>query len=329
MHGEVSQQEDKAMCRYATILLSSLVIAITISGCYTQFGATQEETYVEEPEYEAYDDSIAYAEEGYEEAREQFYFEYYYPTISVGFGIGYPYYYGWPYYYYDPYWWGPGCWFPSYWYPSCAFYGYPFYPVYPGYSYSSYPIYSPGVAAVHTTTRNFGNTRTTGGNRGGGGGTRGGRSTGTVVPVDRPTTSRTAAVDGARPRGSQPKLATRDDQDVRRVVSSTRSRAGGRVVESTKVRVKQPRKIESRKPIRLKVRKSGTSSKSPRVRTKASSPGSRRTYKPSTSRSSNPRPSYGGSRGSVRSRPSGSSRPRSAPRSAPRSSGSSRGGSRR
>jgi hypothetical protein len=318
------------MGRYATILLSPLVIALTVSGCYTQFGATQEETYAEEPEYEAYDDSTAYVEEGYEEARERFYFDYYYPTVSVGFGIGYPYYYGWSDYYYDPYWWGPGCWFPSYWYPSCAFYGYPFYrgyhyPVYPGYGYPSHPIYSPGIAAVHTRTRNFGNTRTTGGTRGGGGGTRGSRSTGTVVPVDRPTTSRAAAVDGARTRGARPELAARDEQDVRRVVSSTRSGARRKVVPPTKVRVKQPRKIESRKPIRLKVRKSGTSSKSPHVKTKAGSSGSRRTYKPSTSRSSNPRPSYGGSRGSVRSRPSGSSRPRSAPRS----SGSSRGRSRR
>jgi len=371
------------MGRNGTLLVGPLVVAIAVSGCYTQFGVTREETYAELPEYEVYEvyeDSDAYAEEyteeGYQEARERFYFHYYYPSFSVGFGVGGPWYGGWPYAYYDPYWWGPSYFTSYFWYPWCWYPSYYYYPVSYGYygypyvwHYPYYPVYSPGVADVHTRTRGFGNTRTAGGIRGFGDTPRDGhRDPGTVLAggAYRSPREEPAVVDGASQQsggrgGLNRQPVTRD----RKAGLDREATAPGRV-EATSIRTDgsgKPVRVKIRKsgtpsgpspvdaksgssggrrtyrpsgqstdspaPIRVKIRKSGTPSGSSRVATKSGSSGSRQTYKPSPSRSSRPPTSYGGSRGSVRSGPSGASQPRSAPRSAPPSSGGSRGRSRR
>ncbi len=363
------------MGRYGTMLVGPIVFAIAVSGCYTQFGATREETYAEEPEYELYEDSAAYAEEyaeeGYEEARERFYFDYYYPTFSVGFSVGGPWFGGWHYAYYDPYWWGPSwfyssfwspwCWYPAYYYPvSCGYYGYPY-----AWHYSSYPAHSPGVADIHTRTRGFGNTRTTGGNRDFGGTSRDGRRDPNIVLAGgayRSPRATPAAVD--RPSGGGG--SGRTDQDRQPVAGDRRIGLDREVTAPGRSRPATLRKFGSTEPVRLKIRKSGTASGSSRVKSrsgnsgssrtyrpgarvdrtkdpirakirrstpsgssrvknKSGNSGSKRTYKPSSSRSSKPRTSYGGSRGSARSRPSGGSRSGSAPRS----SGGSRRSSRR
>jgi hypothetical protein len=326
------------MGRYGTMLVGPIVFAVTVSGCYTQFGATREETYAEEPEYELYEDAAAYAEEyteeGYEEARERFYFDYYYPTFSGGFSIGGPWYGGRHYTYYDPYWWGPGWFYSAFWSPWCWYPAYYYYPVSYGYygypyawHYSSYPVHSPGAADVHTRTRGFGNTRTAGGNRDVGGTSRDGRRDPNIVLAGGAYRS-PKANPGAVDRPSRQSTG-RTGQNRQPVAGDRNAGLDREVTAPGRLRSASLKKFGSVEPVRVKIRKSRTPSGSSRVKSKSENSGSRRTYKPSSPQSSKPGVSYGGSRGSVRSSPSGASRSGSAPRSAPRSSGGSRGRSRR
>jgi hypothetical protein len=361
------------MGRIGTKLVGPIVLAMAVSGCYTQFGATREETYAEEPEYEMYEDSAAYAEEyteeEYQEARERFYFDYYYPSFSIGVGFGGPWYGGWSYAYYDPYWWGPGWFYSPFWYPWCWYPAHYYYPVYydyyaPVYAWRSpsHPVYGPGIGDVQTRTRGFGNTRTGGGGRDFGGTSRDGRRDPNIVlagGVDRYPRTDHSAVDRS-PRQNPGRSGYKRDSgpgDVKkpgRLQTASLRKDGPKDPVPVTIRKKSrtpsgssrvkpnSSKYDSRRtyrpservrrandPVRVKLQKSRTPSGSSRVKGKSGGPSKRQTYKPPSSRSSKPRASYGGSRGSVRSRPSGSSQPRSAPRSAPRSSGGSRGRSRR
>jgi hypothetical protein len=279
------------MGRYGTMLVGPIVFAMAASGCYTQFGATREETYAEEPEYEVYDDSAAYAEEyteeGYQEARERFYFHYYYPTFSVGFSIGDPWYGGWSYTYYDPYWWGPGWAYSPFWYPWCWYPAHYYYPVYydyyaPIYAWRSpsHPVYGPGGADVDTRVRGFGNTRTSGGGRGFGGTFRDRRRDPNIVLAGGADSYR--RTDDAALAGPSEGNAGRSGY---RRAPATRSTKAGldremKTPDGRKTALR--RKDKSKDPIRVKIRKSSrTPSGSSRVKAKSDNSGSRRTYRPS------------------------------------------------
>ena len=161
------------------------LIAFLSSGCYTQFGSTRDEGVVRyeggQDEY-ANDDSAATPQE-YDNARERFYDDFYYPGYGFGGGFydqwawhypGYGYGSGW----YDPYWGWCGTSYPYYsgWWSSPIF----------GYRSSLY--YGPGhrggsgymtnSGSAYGSSRAFGSTRSSGGVRGGSGYTPRGTSSG-------------------------------------------------------------------------------------------------------------------------------------------------------
>jgi hypothetical protein len=162
------------------------LIAFLSSGCYTQFGSTQDEAVVryedQEDEY-AYDDSVATTED-YDNARDRFYDENYYPGYGYGIGFydpwgwdyrhGYGYgSYGYGYSWYDPYWGWCGTSYPYYtgWWSR------------PGYGYGgSYygPVHRGGsgymakTGSAYGSTRSFGSTRSSGSGRAESGYTPGG-----------------------------------------------------------------------------------------------------------------------------------------------------------
>ena len=143
----------------------TVVISLLLSGCYTQLATVHDEEYTNQDqpqEQDQYTDTTgadagggyAYNDDYY--ARNQMYFDYYYPS-SFYFGSAFynPWYWSNNYVYYDPFNYGyypvynPGWWYP---YSGYGFYG--------GHAYGS-GRYATGV------TRNFGNTRGVGLTRGG------------------------------------------------------------------------------------------------------------------------------------------------------------------
>jgi hypothetical protein len=186
----------------------ALATILMLGGCYTQFGAVgEEDLFAEFPEDEvivaqeapAADDTSQVSENDYAAARDQFYYDYYYPPVSVGIGFGYPSYWYGPYwdpwygYYGSPYYWG----YASYWYSGGGWYptwccGY--YPVDP---YPPYPV----APVAYATSRTAGTTR--GGGTRTGGVTRGGRLPSTASPAVR--------LDGARSLGSRGQVTARSD----------------------------------------------------------------------------------------------------------------------
>ena len=163
-----------------------MTLAVFATGCYTQVAAEREDRY-DNPEYgytdsqPGYDSTVAdsdrYAEEPYETVRHRAYFDYYYPSFSVGLGWYSPWYWGFGY---DPFFYSSYYpWYYSSWgYPVVS--PYPWY-VYPGYRDPGY--YGPYYSHRYGTTRTFGRTRTAGVNRGGAADFRGGRASSLTNPA--------------------------------------------------------------------------------------------------------------------------------------------------
>jgi len=145
---------------FVPLLLAGSLLAL--AGCYTQYGATEEQRG-DEQQYGEYNQNVpgdadSVSAGDYSDARSHFYFNYYYPWgVSFGFGYYDPWYaypYWSPYSYYGGYY--PGYYYPGYYYP---YYG------------SYYGAYCYTGTARHTgTTRSSGYSRTTGGYRSADGG---------------------------------------------------------------------------------------------------------------------------------------------------------------
>lgn len=143
-------------------MIAAAAASLVISGCYTQFGSTQEDQPPEDVTYiesDTAEESVV-SSESYDDARYRFYvgvgYPYWSPVFSVGFWDPYP---------FDPWLWGP----PAYWYPYGAYYGYgwyyppaAYYP--PGYWYGApapvYPAYAGYTNRTIGTTRGYGAMRT-------------------------------------------------------------------------------------------------------------------------------------------------------------------------
>lgn len=231
------------------------LIAFLSSGCYTQFGSTKDEgvvRYEDQQDEYAYDDSVATTED-YDNARDRFYEDNYYPGYGFGMGFYDPwswnyrsgYGYGYGYYGYDPYYGWCGTSYPYYsawWsrpvfgYRSSLYYG----PVHRGGS-----GYMTKAGSGYGSSRAFGSTRSSGGVRGATvytpGGTRSG-SLGTAPSAGtyqtKPRSSGSAATKGAvrstrvtSPRGSHE--STRTDTPRSYPRPSSGGRESGRDVRSS------------------------------------------------------------------------------------------------
>lgn len=163
--------------RYQVWALGSaaMFIALFSNGCYTQFGSTQDEVeevvrYEDEGDEYAYDDSVA-SDEDYNDARDRFYDENYYPGYAYGWGYTDP--WLWRHrggYVYDPFWYDPiwgwcGTTYPYYsgWW-SHSGYGYLPSPYYGGHWGGG--GYATRSGREYGSTRTFGSTRSEGGVRG-------------------------------------------------------------------------------------------------------------------------------------------------------------------
>jgi len=152
--------------------LAAFVFALFSTGCYTQFGTVQDEDdvvrYDDEDEY-AYDDSVE-TQEGYDDARERFYEENYYPGYAYNWGYTDPWFWHnrWGYGY-DPFWYNPG-------WAWCGT-AYPYYSAWwarPVYGYLPSPYYGGGYHGGYAwqsgrergSSRMIGSTRSDGGTRG-------------------------------------------------------------------------------------------------------------------------------------------------------------------
>jgi len=208
------------------LIPAAAFVAFVSNGCYTQFGSTKDDEevvqYEDEDQY-AYDDSVATAED-YDNARERFYDENYYPGSAYGWGYSAPWIWGHRHgyaydpFYYDPLWGWCGSSYPYYsgWW-SDPIYGYVPYPSY------GYGHYGGGFASrpgrVYGSSRTIGSTRSEGGlrgssftpgERGSGTGTmpsvgayRAPRSSGTVTKTPTNRTTRVSNPSGSRRSGSE------------------------------------------------------------------------------------------------------------------------------
>jgi len=213
-------------------VLLSMITGWLFAGCYTQVGTVRSEDravylesqesssenaeeYVEEPSGE----NTYFEENGYPGSR--YGFDYYYPTISIGFGYYDPWYWrqSFWYSYYDPFW--CGTYYPAYyagWYPPYGFY-YP--PYYGGYRYT----YSGGHG--RGTTRTVGYTRGSGSTRGDNGTiSRGNSSSGRSAAL--PTGVRSGSGGSNRTKEATPKVSTS------RRKSDAGNRGGSRSGESVR-----------------------------------------------------------------------------------------------
>lgn len=157
-----------------------VLLGLLAPGCYTQLGSVsddQQENAVDEEQY-AYNDSTS--AQDYENARKQFYYDYYYPSVMVGVGFS-PWYggfyspYGYGYYspWVDPWYGWCGSTYPGYYGYGYGYWGHPYwgYGSYYGHGGAYYPGGSGGgyVAAGSSPyggTRTFGSTRSSGSTRG-------------------------------------------------------------------------------------------------------------------------------------------------------------------
>jgi hypothetical protein len=200
------------------VVLTAMVLSVFVTGCYTQVGTVRDDRddnyssrdrdrseYGYTDSQPGYDTTVAdsgrYAEEPYETVRHRAYFDYYYPTFSVGFGWYGPWDWG---YGYDPFFYP---WYYSSWgYPGISPYPWYVYPYYrdPGY-YGPYYSHTYGGGRTYGHTRTFGNTRTGGSYRAGSAVYRGGGATSLINPAG------TRYAPRSNPRvapSSQPRVST-------------------------------------------------------------------------------------------------------------------------
>ncbi len=264
--------------RSIAAVIVAIAASLLVAGCYTQPGTVREEgespTAADNPTQ--YDtsaaDSSAYSDESYDGARRHFYYDYYYPPVSVGVGF----YDAWWYGYYSPWsvgvYWGWPYWGGYYggYYPYS-----PYYPYYPYYGYGYYGGYYPYYGGSYAV-RTFGSTR-------GGGTTRGGYAS---YPSRLTPSGATGVRTSARTAGQgvgRSVPAVRTPSGSTRLAPSATKRGGSR----TGVRSTQPRSRLSSPP----ARSGGRSYPSPSVRGGGNYGGGRSYAPPSGGRSG------GGSRG--------------------------------
>ena len=170
---DLFEWEGKTMANYlyrASIPFVISAAAFLLTGCYTQMAVKEERTHDYGSERESYSnetyidstgrESERYYADDYGEARQQLYFDYYYPGFAVGWGFGFGYHPLWsPGYrgYYNPYWYGYSPWYGGVMLPEYPWGWY--YPHRTGYYHNS------GYAGGYGATRAFGTTRTIGGTR--------------------------------------------------------------------------------------------------------------------------------------------------------------------
>jgi len=284
---------------------SLILLALLLSGCYTQLATTEgEEDYARET---AYADDAPYvadstAARGYTEYRERVYFDYYYPSFA--FSVGY----------YSPWAWGVNWWYTPYWTPY--YYGYGWYaPIaypgwyYPSYGYPYYPYATPYASAPYAT-RTHGNTRTA----------VYGRSAGTTRDVSGAGYAGGSMIDnmgraavrsggGGSARGLSSGVRTPSVPNRLSPTTIPRTSSGGRSPGS--VRASDSRSSEKYRPGRSTTPSynsgNGSTGRSDGDRTPSYGPQSRgggesrsgggQSYSPPASRPSSPPPSSGGGQG--------------------------------
>ncbi len=256
-----------------------LLSGFTLVGCYTQVSSTRDDMFSEEyanqeTETSAVsDDSTGDTGEYFDEnglPRERYYFDSYYPAVSVGFGWYDPYWYGYGS------WWGYGGWYGGwggYYPPYCGYYP-PYYCYYPSYSY--YDGY--GVTRRTGSTRGSGDHRTVGGVRGGtveptrgGGAATGVAVASTDLPTGRKNISDSRTTKATKPRTSAARTTTSRSGDgarkegVKKTTGSTRSGSS-----KSSGQVRQPRRPGKTKESGSEQQTRGSSSQ-PSVRSSAHS----------------------------------------------------------
>ena len=200
---------------------SVAVLGLLASGCYTQFGSVQEdlsENAVDEGTF-AYEDSTS--AEDFENARRQFYYDYYYPPVTVGIGFAYPWHSG----FYPAY--GFGCYSPwlDPWYGWCGS-AYPAYYAYWHYPYWGYsPYYGHGGVYygnnggyVDQGSRPYGGTRTFGSTR-----TPGSTRSAEVLPVGARSSTPVRKTSSSQPPPGGVSTGRRGQAGERQSVAGTRS----------------------------------------------------------------------------------------------------------
>jgi hypothetical protein len=290
-----------------------MVPILFLNGCYTQVGTVRSERWgdepirSDEPDVVAESSEVDTTEEGYEDQRDRFYYDYYYPPSYPYLGLYRP--YNWSLWWntslgYDPF--LCGTYYPSYygwWDPRYFYYTGYFYPPYAG-GYYGYRYASVGGTS-HGVRRTTGNTRGTGSVRESGGNSneRGGSSYLPTGSQSRTTVRREAQGTNVAPN---PSAGRRESK-----VSGTRSSRGGSADRSGTTRSGSTRRGGQRES----VRSSPPRAPQPSGESRGSSGRSRgeRTYSPPASSSpapSSPAPargssSSGGTRGGGGSRDGG------------------------
>ena len=208
---------------------SVVVLGILASGCYTQFGSVQDDSQddgLAEEQY-AYDDSTAAAE--YENARRQFYYDNYYPSVMVGVGFGSPWYgglyhpYGYGYYspWADPWYGWCGSVYPAYYaYWHNPYWGYSPYYGHGGVYYGDNGGYVDHGSTPYGATRTFGSTRTPGSTR-----------SSEVLPIGARSSTPVRKTSGSPPPAGGVTTGRRGQAGERQSVAGTRS--GGQRPGST------------------------------------------------------------------------------------------------
>ncbi len=200
---------------------SVAVLGLLASGCYTQFGSVQEdrsEDAVNEELY-AYEDSITV--DDFENARRQFYYDYYYPPAMAGIGFASTWYggfyppYGYGYYspWVDPWYGWCGSLYPGYYaYWHSPYWGYYGYYGHGGGYYGGNGGYAEAGSGSYGETRTFGSTRSPGN----------ARST-EVLPIGARSRTPVNKTSGSPPPAGGVTTGRRGQDGERQSVAGTRS----------------------------------------------------------------------------------------------------------
>lgn len=274
----------------------SLVAALALSGCYTEVGSVRgerDEDYAYHPEDRGVvpdttiEESGNYTDNDYDRDRSRFYFDYYYPSFTFGWG-----YYSW----WRP-WWSWGSWYYDPFYYSGGYntpWGWGGYPGYvPGWWYPHYDGRYAFSSGYYGKSRTFGNSRTVGMNRGAYNPPSGGIMYGGARSSSR-TGSRTGVTSGRSQTGSS------SARPSTRVSPGRRSQSSNRYVAPSDLgRINRGNRGEARREY-TQPRSAPAPRGEGRSGGNRSSGGGGRSYSPPASTGSShssPAPSGGGSRG--------------------------------